>query len=174
MTVTDLAPGFDVEASFKLSAALDKNTDTMRRFADTWIEQAAVLTPFQSRITAADSSASSGNLTLDLGGPTQGWIWELRNLVVGGVLPTTAVNGSIDVYVSGAGKSQQPASTLDWIDHASTVPRWGFYGAGDVYIRYPENLYVVITSPTASTVYMAAGTVLVRPDSPTARASTSV
>lgn len=167
-------PGLSVEASFKLSASLDANTREMARVREALAEQAAILTPVWMPINAADTSASSGNLTLDLGGPPQGYVWELRSCSVAGTLPTTAVNGSAYLYRSNAGKSQVPTSSMEWLDLKTTLPAWGFYGAGDLYIRYPENLYVVIVTPSASTLYIAGATVLSRIDTPTARTSTSV
>lgn len=178
MSDLDQLDGLDAPGIFaKVSATLDVLTHASRtthqaaRRALDLLDQAGQLYPSPGRLAASTitPAANTNPVVLDLGGPSQGRVWEVRNLVVGGALPTTVVAGRADVFVSGAGASQQPNSLLDWRDYASTLPNAALYGAGDLALIYPENLFVVLTGYTVSTQYLALAGITDRLDSPAAR-----
>lgn len=157
--------GVEVEVSFraKLLAGLSTVAERLaesakvQREANRRAEQAAALLPIPYR-TRAQGFPSSNALVLDLGGPAQGRVWELRHAVVGGELPSDTRAGAAYYYrVGGVLTTQMPglASMFDVIDWTATLPAVAFYAAGDVTIVGGERLVVVITGATDAENYQA-------------------
>lgn len=129
------------------------------------------LGPVQLRLRAGGTSDASGSdFVVDLGGPGHGRVWEVRSLVIGGVTWKSVVAGSAEVYIAPAPSSSPPLGDL--VDQVSSLPVRVFYSSGQVRLRFPERLYVVISSPTASTTYIAGGAGLELPDRPAPRVAT--
>lgn len=128
--------------------------------------------PTNVQLRGASGGAATGNLVIGLGGPSQGRKWEIRRLIIGGSTFGSTVAGTAEVYVSavpgavvGAGRN-----LADMVDQASgatpSLPSVAFYGAGQIVLRYPQELKIVIVSPTASTPYEAGGAAIDLPDMP--------
>lgn len=177
MTMTD-APGLSLDADLKVS--LDLLGGSVKRLAEQQeranqlVQQAGLLQPSSRTETAADVCGSTGTLVLDLGGPAQGRLWDVRRIVVGGATRLTAAAGTADVFVSAAGKLQQPGSLLDWADEAATMPLMATYGAAELALRYPEHLFIVINGGTSTQQYLAAARVVDHMDTPTSRVTEAV
>lgn len=99
---------------------------------------------------------------MNLRGPVQGHVWHVRKLAVGGVSPTTAAAGRLDVYVTSAGVVTS-ALTLaqigmqDWQDQATSLPLIANYGDGELVVKGGERLLLVITNGTAGQQYVVNG-----------------
>ena len=86
----------------------------------------------------------------------------MRRLTIGGVLWTSTVAGSALVVV---GPSQTVTPPLpDVNDSVAALPNNGFYSTGQLLVRHPDHLRIVILNPTASTQYSVGGTVTEMPD----------
>lgn len=175
--MTDLDPGLEISGTLHALLGIGSRLEAMHRSlqrANELAAQAALLTPSSTVQPASGIFLTGIPLVLDLGGPAQGHVWDVRRIVVGGVLPTTAATGVADVYASAAGPSQQPSSLIDWVDRAAALPLSGFYGAGDVGVRYPEHLYAIVTAATNGQTYLAGARVVDRIESPATRSVESV
>lgn len=118
------------------------------------------------RIVGYDVSGNNGvgqsgtpNIVFRLGGPIQGHLWLVRQLVVGGTLVSTAPAGSTQVFVGGASPGLA-LSTVDFRDASSLAfPQRAFYGRGEMIVEAGEKLWMVIVGPTQGTQYVVAGSV---------------
>ena len=111
---------------------------------------------------SASSDSNSDSLIIGLGGPTYGRQWQVRRLTIGGALWTSTVAGSALVVV---GPSQTATPPLpDVNDEVASLPSNGFYSTGQLIVRHPDHLRIVILTPTASTLYAVGGTVTEMPD----------
>lgn len=104
-------------------------------------------------VAVASGTAQGSSLVLDLGGPVAGHTWLLRRLTIAGATPTTAVAGTAEIYVSAA---PTPSSSAEWVDHASTLPDVAYYSDRQVHVLPAQHLLVVVESPTAGSLYVAA------------------
>jgi hypothetical protein len=109
--------------------------------------------------------SGSDPLYLDLGGPSYGRAFEVRQLVIGGVTWATTVAGNAPVLVQPVAPSTATGVGLGGIlDHAASLPSVAFYSAGQFHVRHPNHVYVAILSGTASTQYQAVGDAFDVPD----------
>ena len=175
--------GVEADVSFRaklgsmLTAAVGhaKDTATELRRQTQLMQQAAALQPITYR-GRAQAIAAGGTVVLDLGGPSMGRTWELRHLVIGSDLPSTAAAGAVWVYRYAGGAAQVPAalSMFDAVDWNDTLPAKSTYGAGEITIGQTERLFVVVTGATNGQDYQAAFTVTDRLNTPTERTSMTV
>ncbi len=112
------------------------------------------------------SDASGDTIVLNLGGPSYERQWQVRRISVGGSLYTSTVAGKALVVV-GSSRNATP-STADVADVASSLPLTAFYSTGQLIVRHPNRLYLVILTPTASTQYVGGGVATDMPDKRTA------
>lgn len=113
----------------------------------------------------ASTLAVVATIFIDLGGPTFGRVWEVRQLAVGGLTWATTVAGTAQIQVAPAVQNAAaPVGTLQ--DVANALPEIAFYSAGQFRVVYPNRVYVVIVGGTASTQYSAGGDALDLPDKP--------
>lgn len=106
----------------------------------------------------AASYPASGNLMLDLGSPAQGTFWSVRYIIVGGSDITTTPAGTAWVCVMGsppneAGGNVNLAQVRDFT--SGTFPQRAFYGTHELIVDAGEHLYVIFTSGTSGTQYVA-------------------
>lgn len=104
-----------------------------------------------------------GVIRFNLPGPNQGFVWNVRTLVIGGSDPTVAVAGRADVFVraddlrvingiAGIGLS-------GWRDTHAALPMTTSYGEGEMFCHANDELWVVITGGTANQQLAAIATV---------------
>ncbi len=112
---------------------------------------------------AAQSDAAGDSLVIDLGGPAYERLWQVRRVTIGGVSWSSTVAGQALVVVSANRASNPPIS--DVADQAATLPNVGYYSTGQLIVRHPNHLYIVVLTPTASTNYGVGGAATDLPDS---------
>jgi len=108
-------------------------------------------------------SGSPPPTSIDLGGPTYGRVWEVRQLIVGGITWATTVAGTAQFVIAasppgGTSAAAIPVNSLQ--DVAGSLPSVAFYSAGQFRVIHPNHVYVVIVGGTASTVYTVGGDAL--------------
>ena len=150
-------------ASFNLELVLGELGKASNRTA-TAIERAINAPPAQpvfSQREAADSvNAGGSDLVLALGGPTQGRLWHLRTLVVGGLTYATVAAGTALLVRSAMRPTNAATLGLSAVlDQATSLPLPAGYSRGQMVIRNPEKFYVIIVGGTASQAYVAAGSI---------------
>ena len=111
---------------------------------------------------AATSTASGATVVIDLGGPAYGRLWQVRRLVVGGAQWGDTAAGTALVVVAPNASATPPTS--DVADFTATIPNSAFYSTGQVIVRNPARLYIVVLTPTASTTYAVGGAATDMPD----------
>lgn len=119
------------------------------------------------------ADANGDTMVFDLGGPSYGHTFEVRQLVVGGATWATAALGNAIFVVSSSFPGNSVGGSVDVSlagvqDHAASLPSVAFYSASQFVVRHPNHLYAVILSPTASQLYQVAGDAFNLPDRPTA------
>lgn len=153
--------GFTLKALFDIGATLDGIHTQLRKMHD--LEEAYQFGGVQVKLQAvASSDSGSDTFEIGLGGPTYGRLWQVRVLVVGGPLWTTTVAGTALVVVNSA-RNLAPALT-DIVDEAGSLPSISQYSTGQIVVRHPNHLRVVIYSPTASQQYAVGGYATDLPD----------
>ncbi len=155
MSDTDTDEGFDVRAVFdfavQVGTKLDANLDAQRRL----IRRLDATTPIMHRPTVSGVCPTpTASFALDLGTPSQGTFWEVRKVVVGGLELTTTAAGSAGLYLSGS-PTVNGAGLNNAEDYAASLPNVGYYGAGALYVRPNEHLFVVVFGGTAGQTYVA-------------------
>jgi hypothetical protein len=150
MTVT-----LDASASIDLAALLGRHAEVMDRA--TGVIQRALMEPVQADRADARLYPASGDLVLELGGPEQGMRWDVLTMIVGGVTWATAAAGTALLVKSGQRPISAAAVGLSAIrDTANPLPLPAGYGKGQIVLRNPEKLYIIITGGTAAQQYVAA------------------
>lgn len=160
----------DLGFLFKLGVNLNSSLEQMnKRLAHIEALEAAYEErgPVRVALRAAEASDASGAaIVLDLGGPAHGRLWEVRRLVLGGAAWSSTAAGTA-LIVTGSGTASSAPPLPDVVDEAASLPKVSFYSSGQVVLRNPAHLYIVIDSPTASTTYAAGGEAFDMPDRPT-------
>jgi hypothetical protein len=107
--------------------------------------------------------SNSDPLVIDLGGPNQNRVWEVRQLIAGGLTWATTVAGNGLIVISSAPPTA-PYGLVAMQDHIAAFPAVAFYSGGQFRLRAPTHVYLVILSGTASTPYQVAGDAYDMPD----------
>jgi hypothetical protein len=145
-----------------LGASVDSLTKHMRNVAK--IEEEYQFGVRDNQIRKSVTSPSSGNFSIGLGGPAFGREWQLRRLVIGGALWSSVVAGSAILVIGSVPAGEMTPPLPDIVDDSASLPNAAFYSTRQVVLRHPNHLYVVILSPTASTVYAVGGAYADYPD----------
>lgn len=113
---------------------------------------------FRAQGSAIADAAGFAVIQFSPGGPDQGHVWAVHNLVVGGDTWDTAADGTAEVYVSAMdlrtlGNTSPPLTDL--VDQAASLPLPATYGDHQVELRASERLYVRIVGGTNGQQYVA-------------------
>jgi hypothetical protein len=150
--------GLGIDFSFALSAQLGELHNAIRQDRLDRIRAAKENTPKPFRQqNAAFIPTPTAPTGIGLGGPSNGYMYELRSITIGGLTFTTAAPGTAEVYSSAQG-SGLVATTRDLteiVDQATALPIVGGYSTGQVILQFPEKLSVVIVGGTAGQQYTA-------------------
>jgi len=116
-------------------------------------------------ISKSDTAPASGNALIGVGGPEPGYLWELRSLAVSYPDPSTGSQaGTAYLFHSSTRPPTTPLVAMNWIDWTgaggASLPAVAFYSQRQVVLHYPDRLWLIITSPVSSGVYVASGRAL--------------
>ena len=101
---------------------------------------------------------------LNLGGPSAGFYWMLRRLIVGGVTWKTTAAGTGEVYVTALAGAEGGAvvgpmiaglALSDMVDQVPSFPNKAYYSDQQVIVQENENVVVVFDTATAAQQYVA-------------------
>lgn len=110
------------------------------------------------RLVSGNVLIAAGATTgaVDLGGPQQGRVRVFRAIRVGGLTPTTTAAGRCDIFQSQNNPLLNSSIGLErWLDQATSLPLVAGYGNRQIVIRWPDRVWAVFSSATASQVYVA-------------------
>ena len=148
--------------SLAAMAGLTSATQQLAKAQSDWIEQEKEyqrVGPVSVQMFASGTvDSGSDPLIMDLGGPAAGRVFEVRQLIVGGLLWSTTVAGTGQVLVQ---PSSPPPNVVPGLallqDVASSLPSVAFYSSAQFRVHHPNHIFVVIVGGTASTIYQASG-----------------
>lgn len=163
----------EVELYADLSLSIDGLRDEVKKSR----EPRRPPQPIERALSNAGNFPSSGVMALNMGGPEQGRVWQVRSIAVGGATPITTEAGRADVLVAmtaaqvlanittagsqpGAGgvylaTGFVAGSLNSWRDQATTLPNVAFYGLGDLAVHASEQLWIVFSSGTNTDLLIA-------------------
>lgn len=152
----DNEPGFWV----RLEAHLGGVNKRLDRLAQMQASANKTVQPVFGRQTAQPVIANAAGIAIfDFSGPTQGVIWHIRSITVGGLTPSTAAAGRADVFVSatdpGVNTTLATLGLSDWRDQSAALPNIAFYGNGAMVLRPNEDPLIIVSGATVGQVYMA-------------------
>ena len=148
--------------SLAAMAGLTSATQQLAKAQSDWIEQEKEyqrLGPvFVQLVASGTVDSGSDPLIMDLGGPAAGRVYEVRQLIVGGLLWSTTVAGTGQILVQPNSPPPNVVPPLGLMeDVAATLPNVAFYSSGQFRVMHPNHIFVVIVAGTASTTYQASG-----------------
>lgn len=146
----------DLEVSASLQASLDGLADQMRSAAAR-AQSALDHAPKEAPITGHGSTGSTGTAVFSCGGPSQGRIWQVRALAIGG---QGLAAGIARFYAIGAKPLTTRVQVLGCKDSTTfkTYPlRTNTYGAHQFIITPMEQLWVVVTTATHTVTVQVSG-----------------
>lgn len=156
----DVGP-LTLEGMIGLKASLDGIAKTLRNIQK--LETAYQFGSVKVQLRNTGTSDSNGDaFEIGLGGPSYGRLWQVNSLVVGGPLWTTSAQGSAIVVVSSAKSITPPLP--DIVDQAGFLPAVAQYSTGQIIVRHPAHLRIVILGPSENTLYAAGGAATDMPD----------
>lgn len=138
----------------KLSASIDSLTEQQQKHNVLMRQIQAALThiPNDQPIAGSATTNATGAVTFGCRGPNIGRQWQLRQLVVAG--PT---KGTVKLY---AAAHKPTATTIIGLKDVTST-RWpapAFYGTHQFMLLPRDDLWVVVTGATATTLVIASGT----------------
>lgn len=154
--MTSLEAGFDFDAYV---GATNRRLDRMN-------EQLGKLVAQPSYIQVQKSGVVDNNgddLEIGIAKPSEGFVFYVLNLVIGGVNWSTTAAGKALVVVSSYTSTAQGSGTtgaagqyglVSVRDEADSLPLPSFYSRGQFVVQPPEALRVVITGGTANQTYV--------------------
>lgn len=119
--------------------------------------------PIHNRFhTSVVFPSSDDSAVMNCGGPSQGRVWDLRSLIVGGLQwQTTFPNssGMASIYVAGYIPTDN-TPLVNLVDHSQWMPSVAHYDGHQVMVKAGECLFVRIRFGTAGATYTAQGSFL--------------
>jgi hypothetical protein len=164
-----MSDALELDVGAKLSLAIGATTSEVRSLRRD-LQRAAARMPINNNVYSAETCPASGNnFNLDVGGPTQGRVWHLKRLMVGGgAFPFTAAGTAylfVGVNPISIGQPPIPTELADFT--TEDFPQRSYYSNQQITARAGERLRLVIVGGTAGVQYFAAGLVEDWPDRPT-------
>lgn len=148
VTTPDTAPPDTAQAWASLSLAIG---DLRQQIAAQQQQRERPL-PIRAPLTTAGTVPAAGPLILDLGAPSMGRRWTLRNLSVSDAADvTTAVAGAANVYVG----SPHVVSPVAWRWPLAALPAAEKFSSDQLAVIPQDHLLVVVTGATAGQVLLA-------------------
>ena len=148
--------------SLAAMAGLTSATQQLAKAQSDWIEQEKEyqrLGPvFVQMLASGTVDSGSDPLIMDLGGPAAGRVYEVRQLIVGGLLWSTTVAGTGQILVQPNSPPPNVVPPLGTVqDVASSLPNVAFYSSAQFRVQHPNHIFVVVVGGTASTTYQVSG-----------------
>ena len=156
-----------LEAIMELGASFGKMTDELRKFLklqEEYEKQGPVFVPLQGALTV---DGAQDPAFVDLGGPAQQRVWNVRQLIVGGPFWSSTAGGTGLILVQpNAPTPGQVGGLANVQDAFGTMPAVHFYSSDQFKVRAPNRIWLQVVTGTANAVYNAAGDAYDSPDRP--------
>lgn len=157
----------DIDLGLYLSTLADEITGIRTDLhEEREIERARVPTFFRLQNSGIIPTPTAP-LGMNFGGPSAGYEWIIRGIIVGGLTWGTTAAGTAEVYITGLGSMAGTSSSSvgsvaavraisDLVDQSSTLPNKAFYGRDEMIVKENESISVVIVGGTAGQQYSSA------------------
>jgi hypothetical protein len=154
--VTHLEAGFDFDAYVgTTNRALDRLSNQVGRL----VQQPSSV-HFEK---VGNVDANGDDMVIALRGPEQGFEWYVMQVAVGGLTWATTAAGKALLVVTAMELPSTGASSVAGLasirDEADSLPLPAFYSRGQIPLKWPEKLSIIITGGTANQQYVASVTV---------------
>lgn len=146
----------ELSISAEIGASIDSLAAQVKRANDR-AQQALNHAPAPVPIHGQGQTGASGACVFSCGGPSQGRIWDVRSLAVGGA---GLLAGKVRFYAAGAPPSSaglQMIGLRDATTFKTSPVRCNTYGAGHFSLSAPTTLWVVIVTATHTLSVMVDG-----------------
>ena len=148
----------------RMHSTLDRMEKQQAQVAK-WLQATSEM-PKYNELRSAGTADTNGYAVIEGGGPTAGRRWVVRNVVVGGTTWGASVNGTavlvVQAAVPTADTSPNTVNVWDSTNNGSygvstnTLPSAATYGHGELIVKNPARLWVIIYDGTSGTDYAAA------------------
>ena len=151
-------PGLNLDTFVQFGVSLDRIGREQARTNALLSRPAQQPFTFEHSRSLVTPAAVTFPAFIGLSGPEAGFVWELRNLVIGGLAVDTVVAGTAYVFVRGMPPSAN-MTTAQWgttglRDIATSLPLPAYYGRGQVTIRATQKLRIMLVNYSTSTEYV--------------------
>lgn len=141
-----------------IAAGIERVSDRLDSLVREWVY--ARKGPITVQEQASGQTNTSGVVWLGLGGPAYGRVREVRRIIISGSFISTSSSGTAEVCVipgsSAAAISSQGEPPAGWVkDFASEIPLVAPYSAGQMRLRHPNHLYIVVLGGGSGVQYVA-------------------
>lgn len=140
----------------KLNLTLDGIGKHMKRMDAVWLQRAT--DEHRNFFTRGSGICTGTTFDFSIGGPQAGRVHDLRGIRVGGPLITSSPTytaiyimvSPTDPVVSGA------LDTSSMVDNTTlTLPQVAFYGTGEISVRHPDKVWVVVVGGSNNQQFVA-------------------
>jgi hypothetical protein len=144
---------------FAVKASVDGLTDYMRKVKKQEDAYRKGVITYQLTGSGITGASPTADLVIDLGGPMTQRQWEVRALAVSYVNPETATQTgkAYCFYCPSAPTAGALSAGSGYFNGPLNLPAPEFYSTGQVVIRHPNKLWVVIVGGAATTQYVVNG-----------------
>lgn len=154
----------EVSVALQFEAFAGRLSEFERRVMDHLLWERRRPVPVRHRSIGSGITDPTGFVILDLLGPTQGHVWQVLGLSVGGLTTTTRAAGRADVFISKAGyagySSLVGPGLTDWRDFTPTLPNVALYDPDQLFLHGEEHLYVAVSQATAGQQFVAGASIV--------------
>lgn len=149
------APALDVGGYLRFGQVMDQVERAQRELVD-WLQKASEV-PADGENLISGASGSSGDLVIlvPLLDPQPGRVHLLRRVTVGGQLYSTTAAGTCLLIKTGSPPNPLNLDTGSIVAAFGSLPTTQFYSNEQIAVHFPDNIFVAIKTPTASTTYVA-------------------
>ena len=147
----------EIAISAEIGASIDGLAAQVKRANDR-AQQALNHAPAPAAIHGQGQTGATGACVFACGGPSQGRVWQVRSLAIGG---DGLAAGVVRFYVAGAVPSTsglQMIGLRDSTTFKTFAARTRFYSSGQFMIHAPTTLWVVVLTATHTKAVMVDGT----------------
>jgi hypothetical protein len=146
--------GFDFSILVSVGAQLGSLVDGLQSDRD---RRDSAQPPTNPPLFKVGIAPASGEVIFDLGAVPQGFVWQVRRIIVGGVKITTTAAGK--AYAFAQGSAPRDLALTDCVDIWPALPAISKYGTHQLFLLADEHLFVVFEGATPAQQYVASARV---------------
>jgi hypothetical protein len=136
-----MTAGLEVDAAAGLTVQLGRIADSMQQSVQAGLRNAEDITRFVKIPGVQATLSSSGNGTLDLGGPGTGYEWTVRRVTASDAIAwSTSMTGQVVIYAGQPSGGLITPNNAEW--GMPNLPNVAMFGSDQLVVQYGEHLLV--------------------------------